>query len=31
MEMAMDAKVPQYVVWPAQADYGGLVWTRTAS
>jgi hypothetical protein len=27
----VDSNVPEHVVWPAQADCGGHVWTRTAS
>jgi len=27
----LDAQMPEQVIWPDQADRGGLVWTRTFS
>jgi hypothetical protein len=27
----LDAKMPKQVIWPDQADCGGLMWTRTFS
>ena len=27
----LDAGMPEKVIWPAQADCGGLVWTRASS
>jgi len=31
MRPILDAEMPEQVNWPAQADYGGLGWTRTFS
>jgi hypothetical protein len=31
MGTTRDAEMPKQVIWPGQADCGGLTWTRTFS
>jgi len=31
MESILDAEMAEQIIWPAQADCGGLAWTRTFS
>jgi hypothetical protein len=31
MGTILDAEMPEQVIWPDQADCGGLVWARTFS